>query len=280
MELGLTMFVTDTTVSPVEMASAAEERGFESVFFPEHTHIPTSRRTPYPIGGELPEEYKRTHDPFVALAAAAAATTTLKIGTGVCLVAQRDPIVLAKEVASLDRLSGGRFIFGIGYGWNADEMEDHGVDPRSRRQMVREKTLAMKALWTRDVAGFEGNHVRFGPSWSWPKPVQSPHPPILIGGAAGPTLFRHIAEYADGWMPLGGSGLQQSWGLLREAAGEVGRDPASLQVGLIWVNPDPGSLTHYSSLGVTRAVLPLPAADRSTVLKVMDRYAPLIDQVS
>ncbi|HSS08652.1 MAG TPA: TIGR03619 family F420-dependent LLM class oxidoreductase, partial [Acidimicrobiales bacterium] len=174
MKIGVTMFPTDLAIRPDQLAAELEVRGFESLFFPEHTHIPIGRRTPYPMGGELPEEYKRTFDPFVTIAAATAKTTSLVLGTGVCLVAQRDPILLANEVASVDVLSGGRVVFGVGYGWNVDEMEDHGVNPRQRRALVREKVLAIKALWTEEVAGFDGELVHFEPSWSWPKPAQRP----------------------------------------------------------------------------------------------------------
>ncbi len=198
------MFPTDYTIGPVQLATEAERRGFASLWFPEHTHIPVGRRTPWPGGGDLPQEYSHTLDPFVALGAAAAVTERLHLGTGICLVAQHDPIVLAKEVATLDLISGGRFLFGIGVGWNEDEMEHHGVDPSRRRAVVREKVLAMKALWTQDEASFDGEFVKFEPSWSWPKPVQQPHPPILMGGAGGPVTYRHIIEYCDGWMPISG----------------------------------------------------------------------------
>lgn len=276
MDLGLTMFPTDQAVPPDRLAREAESRGFESLFFPEHTHIPLSRRTPYPMGGDLPEEYKRAHDPFVALTAAAMATTTIKVGTGICLVAQRDPIVLAKQVASLDRLSGGRFVFGVGYGWNIDELEDHGIGAASRRAVVRERILAMKQLWTRDEAEYHGEHVDFGPCWLWPKPVQRPHPPVVIGGGAGPTLFRHVAEYADGWMPIGGSGLGADWDHIRRLAEEAGRDPEGIEVSIIFARPKPEILDHYSSLGVRRVILSLPAAPADEVLPLLDTYASLM----
>src|SRR5215207_8874493 len=202
MDIGVMVFPTERVPGPVRLGTEAEARGFESLWLPEHTHIPTGRKTPFPGGEPLPEHYKRTLDPFVGLAAAASVTTALKLATGICLVAQRDPIVLAKEVASVDRVSDGRFLFGIGVGWNIDEMEQHGVDPKRRRAQVRESILAMKALWTEDEASFDGEFVRFSPSWSWPKPVQQPHPPVLMGGAAGPTTFRHVVEYCDGWMPI------------------------------------------------------------------------------
>jgi probable F420-dependent oxidoreductase len=280
MDLGLLMFPTDTAITPDHLAREAEARGFESLFFPEHTHIPVGRRTPYPMGGELPEEYARSLDPFIALGAAAAVTTHIRLGTAVCLVAQRDPIVLAKEVASLDLLSGGRVVLGIGFGWNVDEMEDHGVVPSTRRALVREKVLAMKALWQDDVAGFEGKHVRFEPSWSWPKPVQRPHPPILIGGGPGPLLFRHVVEYATGWMPLGGVGARDVRASLRTAAEEAGRDPASVEVVPVWAREDKETLEHYATLGVTRAVLGLPPAPADKVLPILDRYRKLMEALA
>ncbi len=276
MPLGVMMFPTDRTIEPVELARAVEERGFDSLWFPEHTHIPMSRKTPYPAGEPLPEEYFRTHDPFVALAMAAAVTTTLKVGTGICLVAQHDPIVLAKEVASLDRLSGGRFLFGIGYGWNVDEMEDHGVDPKTRRALVREKVLAMRELWSKEEASFEGEHVRIPPTWLWPKPTQQPGPPVLIGGAAGPTLFRHVVDYADGWMPIGGRGLTEKLPELRKLAEESGRDPDTVRVSVFGARPDPGILGHYAELGVDRTILFLPPASRDKVLPVLDKLSGLL----
>ena len=196
MRFGITMFPTDLSIGPVELALEAEARGLDSIWFPEHTHIPVSRRTRAPAGEPLAEEYKRSLDPFVAMAAVAGATERIRVGTGIALVAQRDPIVMAKEVASLDLVSRGRLDLGIGFGWNVEEMADHGVDFTRRRDVVREKVLAMKALWTEDEAGFEGEYVNFEPSWSWPKPVQRPHPPLLIGGGGGPKLFAAIADYA------------------------------------------------------------------------------------
>jgi probable F420-dependent oxidoreductase len=234
MQLGLTMFTTDQTMSIVDLARAAEERGFASLYIPEHTHIPTSRRTPPPTGeAVLAEEYKRTLDPFVALAAAAAVTSRIRLGTAISLVAQHDPIVLAKAVATLDLISGGRLVLGIGYGWNREEMAQHGVDFRRRRELVREKMLAMERLWSDEVASFDGALVRVEPSWSWPKPLQRPRPRVLIGGAAGPTLFAHIAEYADGWIPIGGAGVGAALPSLRQAMRGAGRDPAALAVVLV-----------------------------------------------
>ena len=274
MRIGLTIFATDRSMDPIELAREAEARGFHSLFVPEHTHIPISRRTPPPTGeSELAEEYKRTLDPFVALAAAASVTTRLKLGTGIALVAQHDPIVLAKTIATLDWLSRGRVVLGIGYGWNVDEMESHGVDPKQRRAIAREKMLAMQALWSRDVADFRGEFVRFEPSWQWPKPVQQPRPRVWIGGAAGPKLFDHIAEYADGWMPIGGAGMQSALPALRSACEARGRDPATLDVAPMGVLPDAAKLAFYQKLGVTEAVLRLPSAPRDVVLPRLDEYA-------
>lgn len=279
MELGLTIFPTDTTIAPDRLAVEAEARGFGSLFFPEHTHIPTGRRTPYPGGEPLPEEYKRSHDPFVALGAAAGATRRIKLGTAVCLVAQRDPIILAKEVASLDLVSGCRFVFGVGYGWNVDELEDHGVRASLRREVVMDRVLAMKELWTSDEAEYHGKHVQFDSCWMWPKPLQSPHPPIFIGGAAGPTLFRHVAAFGNGWMPIGGSGLRANWDSLRRVAEEAGRDPDAIQVAIASPRPEPGVLAHYASMGVIRAVLSIPVGPVDSVLRTLDSYAALLEQV-
>jgi probable F420-dependent oxidoreductase len=266
-------------MSPVALAREAEARGFYSLYLPEHTHIPTSRRTPAPTGdAELGEEYSRSLDPCVALAAAAAVTRSIRLGTGVALVAQHDPIAYAKALATLDFISNGRLVLGIGYGWNREEMENHGIDVKRRRALVREKVLAMQQLWAHDVAEFHGELVNLEPSWAWPKPVQRPRPRILIGGAAGPRLFAHIAEYADGWMPIGGAGLKAALPDLRRALEERGRDPAQLHVVPMGVLPDPGKLAHYASIGVTEAVLRLPSAPRDAVLPVLDEYARFAEE--
>src|SRR5262245_33745148 len=277
MRIGVTLFATDLAIAPAELAREAEARGFRSLYVPEHTHIPVSRRTPPPTGdAELAEEYKRSLDPYAALAAAAAVTSRIRLGTGVALVAQHDPIALAKQIATVDWISGGRFVLGIGYGWNHEEMENHRIDVKHRRARVRETMLAMQALWAHDVAGFEGEFVRFEPSWQWPKPAQRPRPPVLIGGAAGPTLFAHVAEYADGWLPIGGAGIRQALPALRAAFEARGRDPAALQVIPLGVFPDEAKLDHYRSAGVTEAVLRLPSAPRDRVLPVLDAYAKFL----
>ena len=279
MKIGLTMFATDQAIPPADLARAAEDRGFHSLYLPEHTHIPTSRKTPAPTGdAELPEEYRRTLDPFVALGAAAAVTSRIRLGTGVCLIAQRDPIVTAKAAATLDHVSGGRLVLGIGYGWNREEMRNHGVEPRLRRALVREKTLAMQRLWREDEAAFSGEHVRFDASWSWPKPKQRPRPPVLLGGAAGPTLFAHIAEYGDGWMPIGGAGVSAALPALHHAVEAAGRDPSQLMLVLLGTIPEPRKLDYYASAGVTEVALRLPSAPAGVVLRVLDEHARLCER--
>ena len=277
MQLGVTIFATDRSMSPVELAREAEARGFRSLYGPEHTHIPVSRRTPPPTGDAvLAEEYKRTLDPWVALAAAAGVTTSIRLGTGIALVAQHDPVALAKQIATLDLLSRGRVVLGIGYGWNEDEMETHGVDPRRRRARVREAMLAMEALWSNEVASFDGEFVKLAPSWQWPKPVQTPRPPVLIGGAAGPKLFDAIAEYGDGWIPIGGAGVREALPALRDAMAKRGRDPSALHVVPMGIEPTREKLDYYASVGVTEAVLRLPSAPREEVLPLLDAYARFV----
>jgi probable F420-dependent oxidoreductase len=274
---GVTMFATDQTIGIVQLAREVEARGLVSLYIPEHTHIPTSRRTPPPTGdAELAEEYKRSLDPFVALGMAAAATERLLVGTGICLVAQREPIVTAKAVATLDSQSGGRFVFGIGFGWNADEAAHHGVDMTTRRERAREHLLAMRALWQNDTAEFHGRYVDFSPSWSWPKPVRAGGPPVLIGGSAGPKLFAHIAEYADGWIPIGGAGVRDALPALHRACEEQGRDPGTVRVVPFGTLPSAGKVEYYASLGITEIVLRLPGGDADRVLPRLDRYAELV----
>ncbi len=277
----MTVFLTDRTIGPVELAREVEARGFSSAWLPEHTHIPTSRRTPAPMGEPIAEEYKRCLDPFVAMAQMAAVTERIRIGTGIALLAERDPIVTAKEVATLDHLSGGRVDLGIGYGWNIEELEDHGGSKATRRAVVRERVLAMQGLWADDEFGFEGDHVRFAESWSWPKPVQSVRGrrgvPVLVGGAPGPILFRHIAEFADGWIPVGGAGVAAAMADLRAAAEAVDRDPAELTVVPFGTLPDRGKLDHYASLGIRETVLRLPSAGRDEVLRTLDSFAPFLE---
>ena len=277
MKLGVTIFATDQCMDVVELARESEARGFHSLYIPEHTHIPTSRRTPPPTGDAvLAEEYKRTLDPFVALGACAAVTQKLVLGTGIALVAQRDPIVFAKEIATLDVLSKGRTVLGIGFGWNEDEMEDHGVSFKERRDVAREKMLAMQALWADEVASFTGQYVKIPPCWSWPKPVQRPRVPILIGGGGGPKLFAHIAEYADGWIPIGGAGVRELIPELHAAVEARGRDPKSIRVIPFGTLPTPGKLEYYASLGIDEVVLRIPSAPRDTVMPMLDEFQKLL----
>ncbi len=274
MRIGVTIHATDRSMSAVDLAREAESRGFYSLYIPEHTHIPTSRRTPPPTGdAELPEEYLRSPDPYIALAGASVATQRLRLGTGIGLPAQHDTLTFAKQLATLDRLCEGRFVFGIGFGWNREEMENHGIDVKRRRALVREKMLAMQALWSQEVAEYHGEFVDFAPSWQWPKPVQQPRPRILIGGGPGPVLFAHVAEYADGWMPIGGAGMRDALGRLRDAFEARGRDPDSAEIVPFGTLPDRGKLDYYESLGVTEVVLRLPSAGPDEVLPVLDDYA-------
>jgi probable F420-dependent oxidoreductase len=281
MHVGVSLFATDYTIRPDEVARAAEERGYESLWFPEHTHIPTSRRSPWPGGPTLPKEYWHTHDLFVALATAAAVTTRLRVGSGICLLVERDPITTAKEVATLDFLSRGRFLFGIGGGWNAEEMENHGTDFRTRWKLLRERVTAMKRIWTEDEASFEGELVRFPPLWSWPKPVQKPHPPILLGGH-GPRALRRVVDYCDGWLPIGMRAGDLAAGLedLRRIAREKGRDPASISVSVYGARMDADALARLRELGVERAIFALPSADTDAVLRLLDRGAALVAGVA
>lgn len=275
MRYGVTMFATDVAMGADELAVEAEARGFDSLYLPEHTHIPTSRRTPPPTGdAELKDEYKRTVDPLVVLAAAAARTTTIRLGTGVLLPAQREPIVTAKAIATLQNLSGGRFCLGIGFGWNEDEMADHGVDYRTRRGHTREHMLAMQALWRDEVASFEGTHVRIPPTWSWPKP--GVEVPVLLGGGAGPKLFAHIAEYGHGWIPIGGAGLTDDIARFKAAVAEAGRDPEAMEIVPFGSLPTPDKLDHFERIGVAECVFRIPSAGRDQVLPVLDEQAALV----
>jgi len=277
MHLGIAMFPTEYAISPDELASEVEHRGFESIWFPEHTHIPASRRTPWPGGGDLPREYWHTYDPFIALTAAASATTRLRLGTGICLVIERDPIVTAKEVATLDKLSNGRVIFGIGGGWNAEEMENHGTDYKRRWRVLRERTLAMKEIWTKDEAEFHGEFVNFDPIWSFPKPAQKPHPPILMGGD-GPTTFERVIEFCDGWMPIGLRlvNAEEKIAALRRRAEEADRDPSSISITIFAANAERKALDDLERAGVERAIFYVPPAGREKVLPVLDRYVQMM----
>jgi probable F420-dependent oxidoreductase len=276
MHIGVCIFATEYAIRIDELAREAEARGFESLWVPEHTHIPASRRSPWPGGPNLPQEYWHSYDPFVALTMAAAVTTRLRLGTGICLVIERDPITLAKEVASLDHLSGGRFLFGIGGGWNAEEMEDHGTAFKTRFRRLREQILAMKEIWTKDEAEFHGELVQFDKMWSFPKPAQRPHPPILMGGD-GPTTFDRVLEYADGWMPVVGrmgSTFADKMVLLQRRAKDAGRGP--IPVTAFMVKPDRAVLDPMQAAGVERAIFGVPSETADKVLPLLDAYAKLI----
>ncbi len=279
MRVGVFYFPTDYGIEVGELASALEERGYDSLFLCEHTHIPTSRRTPFPGGGDLPKRYAHTHDPFVALGFAAARTKTLKLGTGICLITQRDPIVTAKAIASLDKLSGGRFVFGVGGGWNVDEMENHGARYDTRFRLLRERILAMKEIWTKEAAEFHGELVNFDPIWSWPKPAQTPHPPVLLGGETDHTLKR-VAEFCDGWFPRATATFDPKAQRARlDAAGQAaGRPAGSLQMTVFRAPADGEKLKAYAGAGINRALLEVPDLSRDEILKVLDKNAPLTRQ--
>jgi probable F420-dependent oxidoreductase len=284
MKIGALMFPTDLGLQPAELAREAEARGYDSLWFPEHSHIPVSRKTPW--GGRdgappLPDEYSRTHDQFLALATAAAVTTKLRVATGITLVAQRDPIWLAKEVATLDHLSNGRAILGVGYGWNIEEMEAHGVDPLRRRALVREKLLACIELWTNDEASFSGEFVNFEAAWSWPKPIQKPHPPIVFGGAASPVLLRQLIEFGDAWMPIEGRWpINESWQKVLQAAEDAGRDPSTLSLGIFGTKPDIAHIEGLREAGASFAALGLPALDRDKALATLESHQAVVDHFS
>ena len=276
MKFGVYMFPTDYAIDPVSLGRAAEEHGFESLFVPEHTHIPTSRRSPFPGGGELPKEYSHTLDPFVALGAVAAATERLMLGTGICLVIERDPITLAKEVASLDFISGGRVLFGIGGGWNREEMENHGTDPSRRWKVLRERIEAMQQIWTEDAAEYHGEFVDFDPIWQWPKPIQKPHPPVIIGGDGANTLQR-VVRYGDGWMPIGRrADFKARIDELNRLSAEAGR--ADIPVTIFGAAPKPEVIDAYAEAGVERLLFHLPPAPRDEVLPLLEQRAELARQ--
>jgi len=283
LKFGASMFFTDYSATPAELGRALEERGFESVWAPEHSHIPLSRKTPFPGGGDLPKKYYDAMDPFVTLTAAAAATRTLKVGTGVCLVAQRDPIQTAKLVASIDQVSGGRFLFGIGNGWNQDEMEDHGTVFEARHKLARERVEAMKEIWTKPKAEYRGEMVSFGPMMAWPKPVQKPHPPVIVGGAF-PYSARRAIRYGDGWIPQaarkGYSEIAELIPQFREMAKAAGRDPDSIEITVWFPRREADLMRRYQELGVSRIVFNLESDKADAVLPVMDEWAALMREVN
>jgi probable F420-dependent oxidoreductase len=278
MDFGVSSFPTVDAQLPSELARMAEERGFEYLLFPEHTHIPASRETPYPAGGELPPEYSRTYDPFVALTAAATVTERLKIGTGICLVTERDPIITAKEVASLDYLSSGRFLFGVGAGWNLEELRNHGTDPARRFAIMRERIEAMKAIWTEDEASYSGRYANFERIWSWPKPIQKPYPPILVGGN-GPKVLDRVIAYGDEWMPNRVGDDDEMIARIEELqrrAEEAGR--GSIPVRVAGLMRDPARIERLERAGMTSGYFWLPPRDRDEVLRAFDKYAEAIEQ--
>ena len=282
MKFGASMFFTDYSMTAPELAVAVEQRGFDIVWAPEHSHIPLSRKTPFIMGGDLPKRYYDVMDPFVTLTAAAMATTTLKIGTGVCLIAQRDPIQTAKLVASIDQVSGGRFVFGVGNGWNQDEMENHGTAFVSRHKRARENIEAMKAIWTQSKAEYHGEFVNFDPMMTWPKPVQKPHPPILVGGAF-PYSARRAVRYGDGWMPqvteYAKTPLIELIPRFRQMAAEHGRDPESLEISIGGQQPDVDLIRRYDDAGVNRVSCSLESAKADTILPILDQWAEIIRKV-
>ena len=279
MDFGAAIFFTDYSMGPAELGRALEQRGFDSLWAPEHSHIPLSRQSPFPAGGDLPKKYYDVMDPFVTLAAAAAATTRLKVATGICLVVQRDPIQTAKEVASLDQISGGRFLFGIGAGWNAEEMRDHNTEFKTRFGLMQERVEAMKIIWTKSKPEYAGRFVNFPPMMTWPKPVQKPHPPVIVGGAF-PFGARRALAYGDGWLPHARRpAYGEVLGMLpefRKMAAEVGRAPETVPITVFGVAEDADLIKRYRDAGVARIIFNLPAAKADEVLPVLDRCATLM----
>jgi probable F420-dependent oxidoreductase len=283
MKFGASMFFTDYSMTSAALARALEERGFEIVWAPEHSHIPLTRKTPFILGGDLPKRYYDAMDPFVTLTAAALATQTLKVGTGVCLIAQRDPIQTAKLVASIDQVSNGRFVFGIGNGWNQDEMENHGTVFATRHKLARERIEAMKAIWTQAKPEYHGEFVDFGPMMAWPKPVQKPYPPIIVGGAF-PYSARRAIRYGDGWMPQTTdkmtTPLIELIPRFRQMAAEAGRDPATLSISIGGQAPDLDLIRRYQDQGVERVSTSLLSETEETILPILDRWAELIRRIN
>lgn len=276
---GVEIFPTDYSIRPDEFAQAAEERGFNSVFLPEHTHIPANRRTPFPMGGELPKEYSHVHDLLVAMTAAAIATKRIKIGAGVCLMTEHDPIHLAKQVASLDLLSNGRVILGIGAGWNAEEMENHGVPFKKRWRVTGERVKAMKQIWREDAAEFRGDFVNFDPIWCWPKPAQAGGPPIWMGSLSEKSLER-VVDYCDGWMPVEApvSALEKRLQKLRELADLAGRKFATIELAIAVFGAKVDTCKRLIDLGFTHLILSVPCVERDKVLKRLDELASVASQ--
>ena len=277
MEYGVSMFPTDYSIDPAELAVAADERGFESLWFPEHSHIPLSRKSPWPGGAELPKQYYDCMDPFIALATAASVTKTINLCTGICLIIQRDVLQLAKEVATLDQLSKGRVILGIGAGWNAEEMADHGTEFQTRMSLMEERVAALKIIWTESKPEFSGKFVNFEPMMTWPKPIQKPHPQILIGGGF-PHAAKRAISYGDGWMPIGGRGwdVVETLPNFRQMAAEAGRNPDDLGITIFGATDDAAMLKGYRDASVNRTVFSLPSASRDEILPLLDQYAVMM----
>ena len=275
MKFGISIFPTDYAIRPAELAAAAEDRGFDSFWVPEHSHIPVSDGTPGRDSGGLPNMYYETIDPFVTLATAAQATNTILLGTSICLVVQRDPIQLAKEVASLDVVSDGRFQFGIGAGWNAPEIENHGTPFDRRVGIMRQRVEAMKAIWTRDKAEYHGTHVDFGPMYAWPKPAQKPHPPIHVAANL-PNGMKRVVAYGDGWMPMPGAGETeplQHIAELRSRVADSGRDASKFEISMYYAPPDDDYIKNMVDHGVDRAIFVLDPHPRAEALKQLDEFA-------
>ncbi|HUZ86072.1 MAG TPA: LLM class F420-dependent oxidoreductase [Candidatus Baltobacterales bacterium] len=271
MKFGIAIFPTDYAISMTELGPAVEDRGFESLWVAEHSHIPASRESKWPGGADLPKQYWHSMDPFIALTVAAAATRKLLIATGICLVIQRDTIQTAKQVASLDFVSGGRFIFGVGAGWNREEMADHGTDFSTRWTLLREKVEAMKAIWTQDQAEYHGSMVDFGPMWAWPRPVQKPHPPIVLGGS-GPKILERVVRYADGWMPNRGDVIERI-PELQELAKAAGRSPIPVSY---YPKPDAAEIERLAKAGVERLIYYVPPDGRDVALAKLDELAEMV----
>jgi probable F420-dependent oxidoreductase len=283
LKFGVSMFFTDYSIGPGDLGRALEQRGFESVWAPEHSHIPLSRKTPFPGGGDLPKKYYDAMDPFITLTAAAMATKSLRVGTGVCLVQQRDPIQTAKLVASIDNVSNGRFLFGIGNGWNQDEMENHGTEFKSRHKRARENVEAMKEIWTKSKAEYHGEFVNFDPMMAWPKPVQKPHPPVIVGGAF-PYSARRAIRYGDGWIPQAARGgykeIADMFPDFRKMCADAGRDPASIAITVWFPRREPDLMKRYQDLGVERVVFNVESEPEAKVLPELDAIAALMAGVN
>ncbi len=279
MRIGITAFLTDRAMAPVALARAVEERGFHSLYLPEHTHLPVrDAQPPALVEGVHLDDYRRSLDPLVALAAAAAVTERIELGTGVLLVAQHDPIVLAKQLATLDQVSGGRVVLGVGFGWNRTEAADHGVDFGRRREVAREHVRCMQTLWRDEEASFHGEHVSFDACWSWPKPFGRDRVPVLVGGGATPRVFEAVAEYGDGWLPVGGAGLATALPALRAACERIGRDPGEVRVVPFGTVPTDAKLDHLCGLGVTEVVFRVPSGPADEMLAVLDAHAGFLER--